>query len=135
MTTNPLLSDLLSRETLAELEGFLHDDDDQALLSQRLFELLMTVAEYRDAREWAAAVRVCEALAIVGWGTRERVDARSHFNGDCWDTFFINSREEHRFRTGRWRKRKGGWVLFNPEYHASPDRPGMPDQSWKRSPA
>jgi hypothetical protein len=89
------------------------------------------VIEYNDANEWATAVRICEALAIVGWDDRERVDAISRFNGDCWETFFVDGADEFRFRQGGWTKRKAGWVLINPEFHASPDFPDMPSKSWE----
>ena len=131
MMPNLSLTQLTACEDLPELARLLERCDDRGRLREELFALLLTVVEYRDAIEWARAVRICEAFAIVGWGCRERVDARSHFNGDCWDTVFITARGQHRYRSGRWRKRKAGWILFNPDYHFSPDRPDVPDRSWK----
>jgi len=129
--TNVLLSELMPHRSLPELQVFLGSVARQDELSDQLFEMLLTVAEYRDAQDWATAVRICEALAIIGWGSRERVDAISHFNGDCWETFFVNARGAYRYREGRWRKRKAGWLLFNPQYHFSSDRPTVQAQSWK----
>jgi hypothetical protein len=70
-------------------------------------------------------------LAIIGWGEREYVDAISHYNGDCWNTYFRTKTGECRYRQGRWCKKKTGWELFNPEYHYSPDMPDRPSRSWQ----
>ena len=108
------------------------DARDRSGLPQELFSLLQEVVEYRDVSDWSVAVRVCEALAISGWGSKERVDARSRFDGDCWETFFITGKGDRRYRLGRWHKRKTGWVMFNPQYYFSPDRPEVPAQDWKK---
>lgn len=125
-----LLAEILRHDSLEDLSFYLQSQPVTALRTG-LFELFDAHAEYQDADQWAAAVRICESLAIVGWASRERVDAISHFNGDCWDTRFVTENEERRFREGRWTKRKSGWALFNPEYHASPDFPGKPSMGWQ----
>ena len=75
-------------------------------------------------------MRICEALAIIGWAPRERVDAISRFNGDHQHTSFVNDQGEMRFRAGPWTKRKAGWVLFNPDFYESPDWPDRPSVDW-----
>jgi hypothetical protein len=102
-----------------------------AKLRTAFLKQFAAVSEYADANEWSRAVAVCEALAVVGWGKRERVDAIAHFNGDCWETYFINANGDKRFLEARWSKRKKGWQLFNPEYHWSPDGPKAPDRDWR----
>jgi hypothetical protein len=88
--------------------------------------------EYEDAHQWAEAVRLCEALAIVGWGDRERVDAICERCENQWTTYFVTANDERRYREGHWVKRKAGFVLFNPEYHFSPDKPDKPAVGWMK---
>jgi hypothetical protein len=126
-----LLKQIARKSSIESLQAYLISRGSAVKVRRSLLDELAKVIEYDDANEWAAAVRICEALAIVGWGDRERVDAISRFNGDCWETYFVNGGDEFRFREGRWTKRKAGWVLFNPEYHASPDFPDIPSKSWE----
>jgi len=100
-------------------------------IREMLFKQFDAVVEYKDAAEWSDAVALCEALAAIGWGSRERVDATTHFNGDCWDTYFRNAKGKERFLKTRWSKRKQGWNPFNPEYFWSPDRPEIPNIDWR----
>jgi len=126
-----LLKQIAAKPSIEALQACLTSLRDPAQVRRSLLDELAKVIEYHDAKEWAAAVRICEALAIVGWGDRERVDAISRFNGDCWETYFVNGADEFRFRHGGWTKRKAGWVLVNPEYYASPDFPEIPSKSWE----
>jgi hypothetical protein len=126
-----LLKQIAAQPSIESLQAFLTSRRNPVKVRRALLDELAKVIEYNDASEWATAVRICEALAIVGWDDRERVDAISRFNGDCWETYFVNGADELRFREAGWTKRKAGWVLFNPEYSASPDFPGIPSQSWE----
>lgn len=126
------LSELIAIEDLAEAQRQIDSWTDERPLREALLRELHRVAEYDDAAEWSRAVRLCELLALVGWGPRERVDAFAKFTGDCWQTGFYTDRDEPRYRTGRWTKRKAGWTVFNPEYHFSPDRPEVPARDWKQ---
>src|SRR5580765_3492783 len=109
-----LLKQIAAQPSIESLQACLTSRRNTVKVRRALLDELAKVIEYNEALEWAAAVRICEALAIVGWGDRERVDAVSGFNGDCWETYFVNGTDELRFRQGRWSKRKAGWVLFNP---------------------
>ncbi len=126
-----LLTEISKREEIEDLRTFLFCIPAQSELRIHLLQLLRTVLEYDDAVAWSKAVRICESLAITGWGDWEKVDACAHFNGDCWETWFINPQGEYRFRRGRWTKRKAGWCLFNPTYHFSPHVPELPAKSWQ----
>jgi len=126
-----LLKQIAAQRSIESLKAYLTSLRNTAKVRRSLLAELAKVIEYDDAEEWARAVRICEALAIVGWGDRERVDAVSAFNGDCWETCFVNGSDELRFRSAGWVKRKAGWVLFNPEYYASPDFPDIPSKSWE----
>jgi hypothetical protein len=126
-----LLAEISKWEEIDDLRTFLSSRSDQTELRNQLLQLLRTVVEYDDAAAWSKAVRICESLAITGWGDWERVDACTHFDGDSWDTWFINHQGEYRFRRGHWTKRKAGWCLFNPTYHVSPHVPEIPAKSWE----
>ncbi|PXX45181.1 hypothetical protein [Undibacterium pigrum] len=131
MNNNTFSAGIMAAETLEDLAQYLSAFAVKELRT-RLFDELKQHVEYEDADQWAVAVRLCESLAIVGWGELERVDAVSHFNGDCWNTRFINGKNQSRFREGSWSKRKAGWVLRNPSYHLSPDLPDTPGHDWQR---
>lgn len=127
-----IVDSILSQETIDDLASFL-DSQSTDLARTELLAEFDALVDYEDADQWAAVVRICEALAIVGWGHREHVDAISRYNGDCWETYFITEEAEYRFRFGRWLKRKSGWVLRNPEFHASPDLPNRLAVDWKQN--
>lgn len=129
MNTFSLIRDVMAIESLDGLAEFLSSQPEDEVRGE-LLAALDPLLEYDDADQWASAVRLCECLAIIGWGERERIDAISRFNGDCWETRFINANNEDRFRRGGWSKRKAGWVLRNPEYHFSPDRPDKAEEDW-----
>ena len=127
-----LIEQIAAQPSLEALQAFLYSRRGAVRVRGALLAAFDSVREYCDAREWTTAVQICESLAIVGWGDSERVDAISRFNGDHWETYFINSAGDFRFRQAYWTKRKAGWLLFNPAYHASPDAPGVPSKSWNQ---
>jgi hypothetical protein len=51
-----------------------------------------------------------------------------------WHTQLENKYRERRFLWGNWLKRKSGYVLFNPSYYYSPDRPDTPSVDWQSYP-
>jgi hypothetical protein len=128
-----MLEELIPFVEIDSLRDWVASQHDQEALRERFWQRFRELVEYEDADNWSEAVAICEVMAIVGWGERERVDAISHFNGDCWDTYFRNKTGEYRYRQGRWRKNKAGWVLFNPEYHFSGDLPDRPARSWQEN--
>ena len=132
MSKRVTIDSITALETLGELEAFLQSQPIDSVRSEllRRFDGLL---EYVDANQWATAVRICEALAIIGWGAREQVDAISRYNGDCWETQFVTDNDERRFRFAYWSKRKAGWTLWHPAFHASPDFPDRPSVDWKQS--
>ena len=109
MSVRDCIEAILSLETIDELASFLQSHP-VAQVRRELLDGFDARCEYVDANEWATAVRICEALAIIGWGPREQVDAISGFNGDCWQTQFITDKNEYRFRFAYWSKRKAGWM-------------------------
>lgn len=79
-------------------------------------ELLLTefqrYSRYQNATEWNIAVRLCECLAIVGWGDREPLEAVKgvSFNGRP-NTFFVNRNAEPRFLDAVWSSRSSGVAI------------------------
>ena len=60
-------------EDLKELEEFLQSQSEIELLRERLFAGFLKYADYKNAEEWNKAVRLCESLAIIGWGNKEDI--------------------------------------------------------------
>ena len=96
-------------EDLKELEEFLQSQSEIEQLRERLFAEFLKYADYKNAGEWNKAVRLCESLAIIGWGNHEPVEALrgQFFNGNP-ATCFQNKFGETRFVDAIWSKR----VLF-----------------------
>ena len=71
-------------EDLKELEEFLQSQSEIEQLRERLFAEFLKYADYKNAGEWNKAVRLCESLAIIGWGNHEPVEALrgQFFNGN-----------------------------------------------------
>ena len=85
------LNKIYETGSLAELRRYLSGMPNVGELRERLYSEFLKYSQYRNAVEWNAAVRICEALAIVGWGTHEPVEAirGTYFNGNP-ETYFIN---------------------------------------------
>ena len=62
-------------EDLKELEEFLQSQSEIEQLRERLFAEFLKYADYKNAGEWNKAVRLCESLAIIGWGNHEALEA------------------------------------------------------------
>lgn len=113
-------------ESLAELRDYLLSADDVEALRASLFEEFVRYADYGDAVEWNRAVRLCEALAIIGWGTHEPLEAVRgvYFNGNP-ETYFLNRYARPRFVDAVWSKRTAGYTMERGRtcFFASPDDP------------
>ncbi len=99
-------------DDLTELREYLSDRPDVDELREELYSCFLKYSQYENAVEWNRAVRVCEALAIIGWGTYEPVEAIKgvYFNGDP-ETYFINRHATPRFFNAVWSKRKDGVAI------------------------
>ncbi|WP_294628885.1 hypothetical protein [uncultured Bacteroides sp.] len=97
---------------LAELEAFLKAQSDVGKWRHDLLAAFSLYAHYKNAEEWNRAVRICESLAIIGWGTHEALEAVKGcvFNGNP-STCFINKYREPRFAEAIWSKRKNGYTM------------------------
>lgn len=126
-----LLDELYRIETLDGLATWLAELP-TAEVRKTLVSEFLGLCRYRDASEWNRAVRVCEALAIVGWGECEPVEAiASVFWSGNPETFFQNRLGERRFISAIWSKRKEGLSIDGKRSHyfASPDLPGVPSRT------
>ena len=120
-------------DNLSELEKTVKSMDEKALREELVCQYFR-LAEYANAEEWNRLVRICEIFSIIGWGNLERVNANCYKSLNQWHTDLENKYREKRFLRGNWLKRKNGYVLFNPSYSFSPDKPGKPAIDWENYP-
>lgn len=121
-----ILEPIYEIENLAELEIFLRAQD-QILIRERLLGEFDRYAFYKNASEWNRAVKICECLAIIGWGERESLEAlRGKFYNGYAMTYFLNVHGEPRFVEAMWSKRKTGLTMQDGDtfFHESPNAAG-----------
>jgi hypothetical protein len=91
-------------------------------------------SDYKNVTEWNKAVRLCECLAIIGWGKHEAVQAvrGTFFDGNPM-TVFYNKFKQPRFVDAIWSKRKSGYTMESgrTSYHYSPDLPNKQTITWE----
>lgn len=118
------IAKILETNELQELREHLLQLPDKEKMRAQLLEAFFRHTRYQNAGEWNTAVKLCECLAIIGWGNCEPLEAikGTYFNGNP-NTSFINRKGEPRFLDAVWSKRKEG-VAIDARlsfYHASPD--------------
>lgn len=127
------MEDIYEIESLEELKSYLSKQDINTL-RRKLFIEFLKYAEYKNAKQWNKAVRLCECLAIIGWGENEAVEAVRgiFFNGNP-ETEFVNKFGELRFVDAIWSTRKMGVTMEQgrTSYHQSPDLPSKKTISWE----
>lgn len=98
--------------TITELQEYLSGITDVDDFREQLHIEFLKHSQYSDAREWNVAVRICEALAIVGWGKHEPIEAvrGTYFNGNP-ETYFINRHAKPRFFNAVWSRHKDGYAI------------------------
>ncbi|MCI8999150.1 MAG: hypothetical protein HFJ95_09180 [Muribaculaceae bacterium] len=111
---------------LDDLREYLDGKPDKDALREQLYGEFLKLSRYRNASEWNTVVRLCEALAIVGWGSHEPLEAirGMWFNGNP-ETYFLNRYSKPRFLDAVWSKRKDGFAIdYNMSFfHGSQDAP------------
>lgn len=107
-----MIQDIYETDDLQQLKTLLSGFPDMARLREELYGEFLTYSGYRNADEWNRAVRLCECLAIVGWGDREPLEAirGTYFNGNP-NTYFINRDSVPRFMDAVWSKRAEGVAI------------------------
>lgn len=110
---------------LKELKSFLESQSNQDKLRDNLFSEFLRYADYKNVSEWNKAVKICESLAIIGWGKYEALEALKgmYFNGNPM-TYFLNKFGECRFVDAVWSKRTTGFTMEQgrTSYHSSPNQ-------------
>lgn len=106
------MTEIFEIEDLGRLREYLSGFADIDKLRTELYAGFLRYAAYVNAFEWNRAVRLCECLAIVGWGDHEALEAikGSYFNGNP-NTFFVNRNSEPRFLDAVWSARQGGVAI------------------------
>ncbi|CAG0934086.1 hypothetical protein PLCT1_02592 [Planctomycetaceae bacterium] len=111
--TNQLAS-IHKTDSLGKLHQYLKAQDVTKLRPLLIAEY-RRLSRYQNIKEWNELVRVCEALAIVGWGKEPAVDARAEkwINGS-WYTYLRNRYfEDVDAQSGEWSKSGDSFVLRN----------------------
>lgn len=103
---------IFAKTTIEELREYLAGQSDISDLRKQLYDCFRKHSHYRNVSEWNTAVRLCEALAIIGWGEYEPVEAirSTYFNGNP-NTYFLNRDSRSRFLDAVWSKRKDGLAI------------------------
>ena len=113
-------------DRIEDLREYLSGKPDVDELRKLLLDEFMNYSQYRNVQEWNVAVRICEALAIIGWGAHEPVEAIRgvYFNGNP-ETYFINRHNKPRYLDAVWSKRKDGFAIDYELsfFYGSPDKP------------
>ncbi|WP_297939953.1 hypothetical protein [uncultured Campylobacter sp.] len=123
---NQILEQIYKIEDLSELEILLRAQDTN-LIRDRLLAEFDRYAFYKNVSEWNKAVKICECLAIIGWGERESLEAlRGKFYNGYAMTYFLNAHGEARYVEATWSKRKTGLSMQDGDtiFHPSPDASG-----------
>lgn len=111
---------------LDELGEYLSAVADREAMRASLYAGFLKYSQYCNVAEWNASVRICEALAIIGWGTHEPLEAvrGSWFNGNP-ETYYLTRDAKCRCNDAVWSKRKTGYAIDYDLsfYHGSPDNP------------
>ena len=119
------MNEIYKIDDLKSLETFLRSQKEIGQLREMLFTEFLIYADYKNVTEWNKAVRICESLAIIGWGKYEALEAvrGMFFNGNP-ETTFRNKFGAPRFVGAIWSKRVTGFTMENGRtaYNASPDQ-------------
>lgn len=127
--TSYSIDQLLEITDIARLRQYLSGAENADRLRTQLYAGFLRYSCYRNVREWNIAVRLCEALAIIGWGQLEPLEAvrSTYFNGNP-ETYFIDRYSRPWFFNAVWSRRKDGLAI---DYgrslcYGAPDEPLSP---------
>jgi len=85
-----IIQTIWDTESLTDLKATLDVANTDAL-RLKLLETLDPLLDYRNMRDWNRVVRLCEALALIGWGERTALEAnRSKAINGAWKTHIQN---------------------------------------------
>jgi len=115
-----ILEQIYNFSTIEDLTYWVLDQD-ESFLRHYLLREFDKRRFYKTADEWNEVVRICEALAIVGWGKRTRLDAIATRVSNWRHTEFITENGKNCYRYGRWLKRKAGFYITNCHAYQGPE--------------
>lgn len=119
------MTEIYLLDDLKKLEAFLTSQKDMDGFREKIFSEFLNYADYKNVSDWNKAVRLCESLAIIGWGEHEPLEAIRgvFFNGNP-ETSFRNKFGECRFVEAIWSKRVAGFTMEQDRttYHFSPNQ-------------
>lgn len=99
-------------DDLVELENYLNRVGDRDCVREMLYRRFMGYANYSTAMEWNRAVRLCECLAITGWGEHEGVEAMAYtFANGSPCSLFVTTDRQSRYLDAMWRQKDGGMII------------------------
>ena len=103
------MNEIYAINDLSELEDFLHSQNSVENIREKLFVEFLKYADYKSVSEWNKAVRLCECLAVIGWGNYEPLEASRgvFFNGNPPHLFLQQIRRSP-FCRGNMIKKKNG---------------------------
>ena len=94
------------------MESYLKTFDNQDELRENLFNEFLIYADYKNAGDWNKGVRLCECLAIIGWGNKEPLQAiRGQFVNGSPTTCLQDKYGNLHFVDAMWSKRKLGVTM------------------------
>lgn len=107
-----VIQTLLVAEDLKKVKEILLEQKNILKLREALFSEFLIYADYKCVSDWNKAVRLCECLAIIGWGKYEALEALKgkFFNGNP-ETYFLTKNGEARFVCAIWSKRVTGYTM------------------------
>ncbi|ATA68368.1 hypothetical protein CGC48_06850 [Capnocytophaga cynodegmi] len=68
-----MLDKILKINELHKIEEFLVSSENQIKLREQLQHAFLKFSHYQNATEWNTVVRICECLAIIGWGDFKQI--------------------------------------------------------------
>ena len=108
------MNEIYQLDTIEEIEKFVNQQNVTGLRNA-LFEELDRIIDYKNIAEWNKIVRIFEALAIIGWGEREPLEAFANkwINGAFY-TVIQNKHFEKHSEKG-WSRKGTSFVLEDGE--------------------
>lgn len=105
-----MINTLYKLKTIEDLDNYLNSLDINTARNELISEF-DRLYDYKNIIEWNKLVRVCESLAIAGWGDREPLEAYAEtwLNGAYYS--YISNQYFEQKSCKRWSKRGDSYIL------------------------
>lgn len=106
------MEEIFELQTIEGLEEYIALKD-KSKLREQLLQCFDKLQDYKNLEDWNRLVRVCEALHITGWGSREPLEALTEkwLNGAYYSNLANCYFETKEGSSKRWKQFEGGYVL------------------------